>query len=135
MYSIDKKERIIQRVREDFAFIGDRYLAILIFGSHARDDASPISDIDVCIITNNKSNNAICYNEIYPNLKMDIYDVVIFENCDDELKAEIAKNHIVVFCRDNKELEKYLQTYKYLEFNNRILSEIAEELRSIANEI
>jgi len=135
MYSIDKEERVIQKVREDFAFTGDRYFAILVFGSHVRGYTSPISDIDVCIITKDGSNGAVCYNEIYPKVRMDIYDVVIFENCDDELKSEIAKNHIIVYCRDNKELERYLEPYKSLELKRRTLSEIVEELRSIADEI
>lgn len=132
----DKGRGIIQKVRKDFAFIEDRYFAILIFGSHAKGYISSISDIDVCIIAKNGSNSAaICYNEIYPKVRMDVYDVVIFEDCNDELKSEIAKNHITVYCKDEKELERYLEPYKRLEFKIRTLREIVGELRSVVNEI
>jgi hypothetical protein len=66
---------------------------------------------------------------------MDVYDVVIFEDCNDELKSEIAKNHITVYCKDEKELERYLEPYKRLEFKGRTLREIVGELRSVVNEV
>jgi predicted nucleotidyltransferase len=134
-YTIDKGRGIIQKVRKDFAFIEDRYFAILIFGSHAKGYISSISDIDVCIVAKNGLKREIFYNEIYPKVRMDVYDVVIFENCDNELKSEIAKNHIIVYCKDEKGLIRYLEPYKSLEFKGRTLREIVGELRSVINEI
>jgi len=132
--TFDKGRGIIQKVRKDFAFLKDRYFAILIFGSHAKGYTSSISDIDVCIITKNIPNSTtICYNEIYPKVRMDVYDVVIFEHCDDRLKSEIAKNHLMVYCKDEKELERYLEPYKSIEIKIRTLEEIVGELRSVVN--
>ncbi|HJH25190.1 MAG TPA: hypothetical protein C5S37_00100 [Methanophagales archaeon] len=134
-YTIDEGMGIIQKVRKDFAFIKDRYFAILIFGSHAKGYTVPISDIDVCIVAKKGLKREIFYNEIYPKVRMDVYDVVIFEDCNDELKSEIAKNHITVYCKDEKELERYLEPYKRLEFKIRTLREIVGELRSLIDEI
>ena len=133
-YLFDKGEGVIQKVRRDFAFIEDRYFAILVFGSHAKGDTAPRSDIDVCIVMKDDLNGVtICYNEIYPNVRMDIYDVVIFEHCDDRLKSEIAKNHLMVYCEDEKELERYLEPYKSIEIKIRTLEEIVGELRSVVD--
>lgn len=131
---LDKKMKMIQKVRKDFAFIKGRYFAILIFGSHAKGDTAPRSDIDVCILTKGDLKGAtICYNEIYPNVRMDVYDVVIFEHCDDELKSEIARNHLVVYCEDEEELEWYLEPYKSRQSKVRTLREILVELRSVVD--
>jgi hypothetical protein len=64
---------------------------------------------------------------------MDVYDVVVFEDCDDELKSEIAKNNITVYCKDEKELERYLEPYKSIEIKIRALKEIVGELRSVVD--
>ena len=133
-YQDAKRMEIIQRVRKDFAFIKDRYFAILVFGSHAKGYTVPRSDIDVCIVTTDELNAApIFYNEIYPNVRMDVYDVVVFEHCDDELKSEIAKNHLIVYCNDEEELERYLEPYKSKEIKTRTLGEIIGELRSVVD--
>ena len=116
-YSINNSMDVIQKVRKDFAFIEDRYFAILVFGSHAKGYTMPISDIDVCIVAKNRLKGEILYNEIYPTVRMDVYDVVIFEDCNDELKSEIAKKHIIAYCNDEKihrKAEYILKKLKYL---------------------
>ena len=135
VYSVNKSIDVIQKVRRDFGFIEDRCSAILVFGSHAKGYTMSISDIDVCIVAQNRLKGEIFYNEIYPKERMDVYDVVIFEDCNDELKSEIAKNHIVVYCEDEKELIRYLEPHKRLEFKRRPLKEIAVELRSVSDGI
>ncbi|CAD6492119.1 MAG: hypothetical protein DIAAKJNI_00230 [Candidatus Argoarchaeum ethanivorans] len=134
-YSINKSMDVIQKVRKDFAFILDRYFAILVFGSHAKGYTVPISDIDVCIVTKNRLKRQIFYNEIYPKVRMDVYDMVVFENCNDELKSEIAKNHLIVYCKDEKELERYLEPYRSIKTKMRTIREIAGDLRSVCDGI
>jgi len=133
--AMNKGAEKIQKVRKDFAFIADRCFAILVFGSYTKGYTSPISDIDVCIVTKNELEGRILYNEIYTNLRTDIYDVLVFEDCSDELKSEIAKNHNIVYCKDEEELERYLKPYKFLEPKKRTLKEIIGELRSVIDEI
>jgi predicted nucleotidyltransferase len=134
-YGINKSMDVIQKVRKDFAFIQDRYFAIIVFGSYAKGYTVSNSDIDVCIVAKKRLERKIFYNEIYPKVRMDVYDVVVFEDCDDELKSEIAKNHITVYCKDEKELKRYLEPYKSLEFKRRALKEIVGELRSVSDGI
>ena len=134
-YGINKSMDVIQKVRKDFAFIQDRYFAIIVFGSYAKGYTVSNSDIDVCIVAKNRLERKIFYNEIYPKVRMDVYDVVVFEDCNDELKSEIAKNHITVYCKDEKELKRYLEPYKSLEFKRRALKEIVGELRSVSDGI
>ncbi|NQE45733.1 hypothetical protein C5S31_06915 [ANME-1 cluster archaeon GoMg2] len=134
-YDINKSTDVIPEVRKDFAFIWDRYFAILVFGSHARGYTVPISDIDVAIVAKNSMKRRMFYNEIYTKVRMDIYDVVFFEDCNDELKSEIAKNHIIVYCKDETELKRYLEPYKSLDFKRRTLKEIVVDLRSVCDGI
>jgi predicted nucleotidyltransferase len=122
-----------QKVRDDFAYLKDRYFAILVFGSHAKGYAVPGSDIDVCIVTKEAPRAAICYHEIYPNVRMDLYDVVIFEHCDDDLKSEIARNHLVVYSKDKEGLERYLNAYKSRAISLRTLHDIEVELRAVVD--
>jgi len=97
---------------EDFAFFEDKCFAILIFGSYARGEEEYYSDIDVCIVLKDQRNySRILYEDIYPDVRMDIYDVVIFEGCSENIKSDISKNHIPVYCRNLKELENYLKPY------------------------
>jgi len=66
---------------------------------------------------------------------MDVYDVVIFENCNDDLKSEIAKNHITVYSKDENVLEEYLEAYKLLSFKKKPLIEIIGEIKGVAGEL
>ena len=134
-YSINKSMDVIQKMREDFAFILDRYFAILVFGSHAKGYTVPISDIDVCIVAKDRLKGPIFYNEIYPKVRMDVYDMVVFENCNDELKSEIARNHLIVYCKNERELERYLEPYKSIKIKMRTIREIVGDLRSVCDGI
>jgi predicted nucleotidyltransferase len=124
---------LIEKVRKDFAYLKDRYFALLIFGSQAKGYSVPGSDIDVCIVAKEAARVANCYHEIYPHVRMDLYDVVIFEHCDDDLKSEIARNHFIVYCKDEEGLERYLDVYKSRAINLRALAEIGVELRAVVD--
>jgi len=78
---------------------------------------------------------SLLYHEVYPKIRMDMYDVVIFENCDDYLKSEIAKNHIIVYCKDENVLDEYLKPYKLLSFKKKPLIEIIGEIKGVAGEL
>jgi predicted nucleotidyltransferase len=134
-YSINKSMDFIQKVRKEFAFFEDRCFAIMVFGSYAKGHTVSNSDIDVCIVAKSSEKKDLFYNEICLKVRMDVYDVVIFEDCNDELKSGIAKNHIVVYCEDETELDQYLKPYKSLEFKIRTLKEIVGELRSVTDGI
>lgn len=66
---------------------------------------------------------------------MDVYDMVVFENCNDELKSEIARNHLIVYCKNEKELERYLEPYKSIKIKMRTIREIVGDLRPVCDGI
>ena len=128
------ESEIIQKVKKDFSFISDRCFAVLIFGSYARNEANYYSDIDVCIVLKDrKIEPGILYEDIYQNVRMDIYDVVIFEGCSEDLKYDISKDHIIVYCREPEELENYLKPSPDFFPIKKTKKELLDELRSIVN--
>ena len=133
---IFSKRELIEKVRIDFSIFQDRFWGVLIFGSRVKNYSTSISDIDVCIVLkeSSKLQKSFLYHEIYPKIRMDAYDVVIFENCDDYLKSEIAKNHIIVYSKDENVLEEYLEPYKLLSFKKKPLIEIIGEIKGVAGE-
>ena len=134
MYS---KRELVEKVRRDFSIFQNRFSGILIFGSRVKNYSTSISDIDVCIVLkkSSKLQKSFLYHEVYPKIRMDVYDVVIFENCDDDLKSEIAKNHITVYSKDENVLEEYLKSYKSLSFKKKPLIEIIGEIKGVAGEL
>ena len=134
MYS---KRELVEKVRRDFSIFQNRFSGILIFGSRVKNYSTSISDIDVCIVLkkSSKLQKSFLYHEVYPKIRMDVYDVVIFENCDDDLKSEIAKNHITVYSKDENVLEEYLEPYKLLSFKKKPLIEIIGEIKGVAGEL
>ncbi|HJH28382.1 MAG TPA: nucleotidyltransferase domain-containing protein [Methanosarcinaceae archaeon] len=130
-------QELIEKVRSDFSIFRKRFFGILIFGSRVKNSSTSISDIDVCIVLkeSSKLHKSLLYHEVYPKIRMDVYDVVIFENCDDYLKSEIAKNHIIVYSIDENVLEEYLEPYKSLSFKKKSLIKIIGEIKGVAGEL
>ncbi len=48
------KDKILKEISEEFPLIDSDLIEIILFGSVARDDFSPLSDIDLLLITENK---------------------------------------------------------------------------------
>ena len=134
MYS---KRELIEKVKSDFSVFQNRFYGILIFGSRVKNYSTSISDIDVCIVLkkSSKLQKSLLYHEVYPKIRMDVYDVVIFENCDNDLKSEIAKNHMIVYSKDENVLEEYLEPYKLLSFKKKSLIEIIGEIKGVTGEL
>ena len=134
---IFSKRELIEKVKCDFSIFQKQFFGILIFGSRVKNHSTSISDIDVCIVLkeSSKLQKSLLYHEVYPKIRMDVYDVAIFENCDDYLKSEIAKNHIIVYSKDENVLEEYLKPYKLLSFKKKPLIEIIGEIKGVAGEL
>jgi predicted nucleotidyltransferase len=134
--SLDKT-KLVDIVAKDFWFFRNKFFGILIFGSHVKGYQTSVSDIDVCIVTKktSKQQKSILYNEIFPKIRMDAYDVVIFEDCNNELKSEIAKNHITVYAKDEKYLDEYLEPFKFFTFEKRPFVDIINEIKGVVSEL
>jgi len=136
-FGLYNKHELIKKVQSDFSIFQNRFYGILIFGSRVKNNFTPISDIDVCIVlkTSSKLPKSLLYHEVYPKIRMDVYDVVIFENCNDDLKSEIAKNHTTVYSKDENVLEEYLEPYKLLGFKKKPLIDIIGEIKGVVGEL
>jgi predicted nucleotidyltransferase len=100
-------------------------IAVLLFGSHARGNARPTSDIDVCLLLRDKKDSfrkRLEYSTISDNM-----DVQVFQSLPAYIKKRILKEGKVLFCRDEdflyriaietiKDFEQFPKAYStYLE--------------------
>jgi len=100
----------VARVSEDFEFLKDRVLAVLIFGSAVDYDEN--RDIDVCIV----SPEGLDIKEVFKRVDVSgkKYDVWLFEELPLYMKMEVIERHIIVFCRDLLELYEYFYQFRKL---------------------
>lgn len=89
-------------------------LAIIIFGSYAKDTAKEISDIDIAVVVRNPDKHM--ESEI-GSMYSQKFDVVLFHRLPLHIQFEVLKYGKAIFCRDEKNL---------LEIKRRVLSEYME---------
>jgi len=100
--SIDKVKnasevrRLLDRARSD-----EGILAVLLFGSHARGEATPASDIDLCVVlqpardaAGDRTRVRLAY---LPTKKL---DVRLFQQLPLYIRTRVLKEGVVLFCRD-----------------------------------
>jgi len=108
------KESVVKRVEKDFEFLKGKVLALLIFGSFARGEATARSDIDICVVAPRQKPVEVL-KTIWR--KVDVYgkkyDVWVFEELPLYLKIEIIENHEIVF-GDASELGEYFYFWRKL---------------------
>lgn len=101
--------KIIKKTAEKF----DSVIFIILFGSIATDEKSPISDIDIAAyIDETKGDNLFkfqlkllgAFNNAF---KTDEIDLVILNEAPPALKYEIVKNGILVFCRNESVYDEF----------------------------
>jgi predicted nucleotidyltransferase len=110
-----------QRIALDFAFLADdeEVLALLPFGSAARDDADPRSDRDICIVApelREARTRRMFLRAIFERLDVreKRYDLWFFEELPLYLKIQVIEHHEVILCRDLPALYEYLYFYRRL---------------------
>lgn len=97
-------------------------LAIILFGSYARNSQNKDSDIDIAIISSNTDKKEIFYakQQLEETLMKDI-DLVNLKdiNMSDGFRYEILMNGVVLYCSDSYKYELYkLDMFReYLELN------------------
>ncbi len=105
--------------RIDFAFLekDENVLAVLLFGSGAKDQLSTRSDRDFCVVApeiRDRAGMRSLLKKIYVNLDVvgKRYDVWLFEEFPLYMKFQVIENHKVVFCRDLPGLYEYFYFYR-----------------------
>ncbi len=113
-------ETIIKTVREAFSKFLEKHReveAILLYGSHARKEATPRSDIDICLVVpearKNPDKGIHLIQEAWREVPLDFskYDLRVFELLPLYIQMSIIKNHVVIWTRNE------LNLYEYLYFN------------------
>jgi len=107
------REKYVEEIERDFAFLKDRVLAILIFGSKAKGEEHEKSDYDICIV---KADSHEIIREVFRRIDVinKKYDVHLFEELPLYMKIEVIKNHRVIFSRDIYGLYEYFYFYRKL---------------------
>ncbi len=108
----------IETVRKDFFFLTSRkdILAILLYGSVAKGDDTPQSDIDICLISPLNKDKKSLLNEIFR--KLDVfskkYDVRFFEELPLYIQVDVIENNKIIYSRDIYELYEYFYHFRKL---------------------
>ncbi|MDN5339544.1 nucleotidyltransferase domain-containing protein [Methanoculleus sp. DTU007] len=80
--------------------------AILLFGSHASDYASPGSDIDLCLILADGADRAAVHERML--LVPEGYDIVIYDEIPWYLRGEILERHCTLYAEDPDDFDFWL---------------------------
>jgi len=88
----------------------DEILAVLLFGSEARGE-SITRDIDVCIVAPEAKDRAKLLLNVFFRINNPRYDIWLFEELPLYMKAEVVKNHKILWCRDLSKLYSYFADF------------------------
>jgi predicted nucleotidyltransferase len=96
-----------------FAALNDVVLAYL-FGSHARGQAGPLSDIDVAVLLAGQPDDSRCFDmrlEIIGGLmdilRADDMDVAILNQTPLALRYRVLRDGVLLFCRDHQAMIEF----------------------------
>jgi predicted nucleotidyltransferase len=92
--------RVIARAERD-----PEVLAVIVFGSRARGDASPRSDLDVCLVLAPEPGSSVALDRARLDYLAEAeVDLVVFQRLPLAVRSRILKEGSVVFVRDEPAL-------------------------------
>ena len=108
---------VAARVKNDLLFLQDPFWrnqvrGVLLYGSRARGEAGPRSDIDLCIVAPEAADKAALWREFISHLRDNRYDVRIFELLPLRIKMAVIEVGLVVYSRDDLELYEYFHPFR-----------------------
>ncbi|WP_258084366.1 nucleotidyltransferase domain-containing protein [Thermococcus thermotolerans] len=117
--------KLMAQLRRDFQEFKDSCMGILLYGSHAKGEATNRSDVDVCLV---KPKPGVC-REVLKKLGGK-YDVKVFEELPLYVQIEVIKNHKVIY-GDELELSEYFYRFRKLwrDMEHRIRENQFESVR------
>ncbi len=114
-------ERVIEQLKTY-----DEVIAIILFGSYAKNVQTPLSDIDICIIVDRFDEDLEA--DIGSMYSKDI-DLVLFHKLPLRIQFEVLKHGKVLYCKDEEKFVeiKFKVLRSYLEMA-RIYEKIKREI-------
>jgi hypothetical protein len=108
---------VVDRVKEELQFLAKpswekRVLGVLLYGSWARGDAGPDSDIDICLVAPEAEDKSGLWREFVSHLRSEKYDVRIFEILPLYIKMAVIEEGSVLWSRDILELYEYFYPFR-----------------------
>lgn len=105
----------ISQLKKDFIFLKPKLedrtiLAVLVYGSHVKNEQNSRSDYDICIVApklKTPKEFAELLRHIWGNVNTNKYDVRIFEELPLYIKASIIKNNEIIYITDKPKLVYY----------------------------
>jgi len=104
---LSKNQKLIL-IRNDVEEIGYPFMIVLIFGSYVKNIKTKSSDIDICIISDNKDKSKELINKLkLLSLKLEVHEfttyefVSMIEKTQNNLGHEIVKNNIILYGTEN----------------------------------
>jgi len=105
----------LKKLKEEFLFLKDKALGVLLYGSNVDRTNTAKSDVDICIVAPKQKPSDILR---IVHQKIDVYkkkcDLHFFEELPLYIKAEILKNHAVLVTENLPELYEYSYVYRKL---------------------
>ncbi|MGY4707894.1 type VII toxin-antitoxin system MntA family adenylyltransferase antitoxin [Candidatus Bipolaricaulota sp. J31] len=91
---------LLERSRRDH-----RVLAVILFGSRARGESDPGSDVDVCLVLEPRAYDDLALSRVKLDyLKNFDLDVHVFQQLPLYIRRRVLKEGKVLFCRDEDKL-------------------------------
>ncbi len=109
---------MIKQIQSEFSFLEahTQVLGILLYGSYVTGDATPRSDIDICVVTQTREPHLLSrmLQEIWQRIPVTLlkYDVRMFHELPLFIQKDVIEMGLVVFTRDEPALYEYLYPFR-----------------------
>lgn len=117
-------ERLLEELRRDFSVFAERCMGIVLFGSHAKGEATKRSDVDVCLVAPDDG----VFNAVLSKLGGK-YDIKVFEELPYHVRADIIENHVRIYARDDLDMYFYKQLKIWKDMEHRVRENEFESVR------
>lgn len=102
-----------KELKNEFVFLKEKVLGILLYGSYAKGEETPKSDVDICIVVGNREKMDKILREVLRKIDKD-YDIKLFEELPLHIKMNIIENNKIILTKDRTELYEYFYFYRKL---------------------